>query len=127
MIVKDMANKLKQDIPTVYLALKKNETPVIAKIFAMITVVYALSPVDLVPDFIPIIGFLDDLIILPMLVSITIKFIPKEILNQCRVESKNLWNNGKPKKWYFSIPIIAIWVLLVLLLVKVVTYNSYIV
>lgn len=127
MIVKDMANKLKQDIPTVYLALKKNETPVIAKIFAMITVVYALSPVDLVPDFIPIIGFLDDLIILPMLVSITIKFIPKEILNQCRVESKNLWNNGKPKKWYFSIPIIAIWVLLVLLLVKVVTYNIYIV
>ncbi len=124
MIVKDMANKLKQDIPTVYLALKKNETPVIAKIFAMITVVYALSPVDLVPDFIPIIGFLDDLIILPMLVSITIKFIPKEILNQCRVKSKNLWNNGKPKKWYFSIPIIAIWVLL---LVKVVTYNIYIV
>ena len=58
------------------------------------------------------IGFLDDLILLPMLIAITVKFIPKEILNQCRVEAENIWNNGRPKKWYFSIPIILIWIAL---------------
>lgn len=120
MDLKDRSKQLKLDIPAVYIALKKKETPMIAKIFALITVVYALSPIDLIPDFIPIIGFLDDLILLPMLVVITVKFIPKEIFNQCRVEAKNLWDNGKPKKWYFSIPIIFIWVILVILIIKLI-------
>lgn len=118
MIIKDIAKKLKLDIPTIYIALKKRETPVIAKVFAMVTIVYALSPIDLVPDFIPIIGFLDDFILLPILIAITIKFIPKDILSQCRVESENIWDNGKPKRWYYSIPIILIWVSLALLLIK---------
>ncbi len=115
------AKKLKSDIPAVFIALNKKETPVIAKIFAGITIVYALSPIDLIPDFIPLIGFLDDIILLPILIAITIKFIPKEIFEQCRVESKSLWNHGKPKKWYFAIPFIFIWVLLILLIVKLVT------
>ena len=118
MIIKDIAKKLKLDIPTIYIALKKKETPVIAKVFAMVTIVYALSPIDLVPDFIPIIGFLDDFILLPILIAITIKFIPKDILSQCRVEFENIWDNGKPKRWYYSIPIILIWVSLALLLIK---------
>ena len=118
MIIKDIAKKLKLDIPTIYIALKKKETPVIAKVFAMVTIVYALSPIDLVPDFIPIIGFLDDFILLPILIAITIKFIPKDILSQCRVESENIWDNGNPKRWYYSIPIILIWVSLALLLIK---------
>ena len=62
--LKSSAKKLKLDIPAVYIALKKKETPIIAKVFALITVGYALSPIDLIPDFIPIIGFLDDLILL---------------------------------------------------------------
>ena len=118
MIIKDIAKKLKLDIPTIYIALKKKETPVIAKVFAMVTIVYALSPIDLVPDFIPIIGFLDDFILLPILIAITIKFIPKDILSQCRVEFENIWDNGNPKRWYYSIPIILIWVSLALLLIK---------
>ncbi|WP_296646889.1 YkvA family protein [Romboutsia sp. 13368] len=112
MYLKDISRKLKLDLPTLYIALKKKETPVIAKIFAIITVGYTLSPIDLVPDFIPVLGYLDDVILLPMLVWITIKFIPKDILNECRIESQNIWDNGKPKKWYFSIPIILIWILL---------------
>ena len=118
MVIKDIAKKLKLDIPAIYIALKKKETPVIAKVFAMVTVVYALSPIDLIPDFIPVLGFLDDFILLPMLIAITIKFIPKDILIQCRVESENIWNDGKPKKWYFSIPVILIWILLALLFIR---------
>lgn len=120
MDLKGRAKKLKSDIPAVFLALKKKETPIISKIFAVITIGYALSPIDFIPDFIPVIGLLDDLILLPILVAITIKFIPEEILNQCRIEAENLWSDGKPKRWYFSIPIILIWGILILILIKLV-------
>ena len=73
MDLKARAKKLKTDIPALFLALKDDNTPIIAKIFAGITVAYALSPVDLVPDFIPVLGYLDDVILLPMLVALTIK------------------------------------------------------
>ena len=73
MDLKVRAKKLKTDIPALFLALKDDNTPIIAKIFAGITVAYALSPVDLVPDFIPVLGYLDDVILLPMLVVLTIK------------------------------------------------------
>ena len=73
MDLKVRAKKLKTDIPALFLALKDDNTPIIAKIFAGITVAYALSPVDLVPDFIPVLGYLNDVILLPMLVALTIK------------------------------------------------------
>lgn len=116
--LKDRARKLKSDIPAVYIALKKKETPVIAKVFAMITIIYALSPIDLIPDFIPVIGLLDDIILLPILIAITIKFIPEEILSQCRIEAENLWISGKPKRWYFAIPILLVWIVLIFLTLK---------
>lgn len=120
MDLKGRAKKLKSDIPAVFIALKKKEIPVIAKIFAEITIGYALSPIDFIPDFIPVIGLIDDLILLPILVTITIKFIPKEIFNQCRIEAENLWRSGKPKRWYFAIPIILIWFAIILLIIKLV-------
>lgn len=64
MDLKARAKKLKTDIPAVFLALKDKETPFTAKIFAGITVAYALSPIDLIPDFIPVLGYIDDLILL---------------------------------------------------------------
>ena len=67
--LKSSAKKLKLDIPAVYIALKKKETPIIAKVFALITVGYALSPIALLLAFIPIMGFLDDLILLPLLLA----------------------------------------------------------
>lgn len=118
MDLKDRARKLKSDIPALFIALRKKETPVIAKIFTAITIGYALSPIDFIPDFIPVIGLLDDLILLPIFIAITIKFIPEKIFNQCRIEAENLWSNGKPKKWYFAIPIVLIWIALILLIVK---------
>ena len=76
--------QLKADIPALFLALKDKNTPLFAKIFAGITVAYALSPIDLIPDFIPILGYLDDVLLLPLLVSLTIKFIPGEIFEEKR-------------------------------------------
>ena len=116
MNIKESAKKLKTDIPALFLALKDRRTPVLAKIFAGITVVYALSPVDLIPDFVPILGYLDDLILLPLLVALTIQFIPKELLEEKRRQAEGLWQNGKPKKWYYGIPFVLIWMLIVALI-----------
>ena len=77
--LKERARKLKQDIPTVFLCLKDSDTPVIAKVLAALTVGYALSPVDLIPDFIPVLGYLDDVILLPALIALTVKLIPKGV------------------------------------------------
>lgn len=118
MNLKERAKKLKTDIPAVFLALKERETPLIAKIFAAMTVAYALSPIDLIPDFIPVLGYLDDVLILPMLVALTLKFIPKEILEKCRTHAEGMWKNGKPKRWYYAIPIILIWILIIVLIIK---------
>ena len=116
MDLKARAKKLKTDIPVLFLALKDKDTPMIAKIFAGITVVYALSPVDLVPDFIPVFGYLDDVILLPMLVALTIKFIPQDVLERNRKQAEGLWQDGKPKEWYYAIPIIVIWIIIGLIL-----------
>ena len=101
-----------------FLALKDKKTPILAKVFAGITVVYALSPIDLVPDFIPLLGYLDDVILLPMLVALTIKFIPDEVLEEKRQQAKGMWQDGKPKKWYYAIPIVLIWILIIALILK---------
>ena len=85
---------------------------------AGITVVYALSPVDLVPDFIPVLGYLDDIILLPMLVALTIKFIPQDVLERNRKQAEGMWQDGKPKKWYYAIPIIVIWIVIIGLILK---------
>ena len=112
------AKKLKMDIPTIYLALRDKDTPISAKIFAGITVVYALSPIDLIPDFIPVLGYLDDVIMLPMLVALTIKLIPADILERNRQRAEGLWENGKPKKWYYAIPIVVFWMFIIGLILK---------
>ena len=116
MDIKERAKKLKTDIPALFLALKDGNTPMIAKIFAGITVAYALSPIDLVPDFIPVLGYLDDVILLPMLVALTIKFIPSDVLENNRRQAEGMWQDGKPKKWYYAIPIVIVWGIIIALI-----------
>jgi uncharacterized membrane protein YkvA (DUF1232 family) len=116
--LKERAQKLKTDIPAVFLAMKKKETPARAKIVAVLTVAYALSPIDLIPDFIPVLGYLDDLILLPALVALTVRMIPPEVFEACRKEAEGLWAAGKPKKWYLALPIALVWLLIVFLIVR---------
>ena len=113
MSLKERAKRLKTDVPAVFLALKRKETPWYAKIIAALTVAYALSPIDLVPDFIPLLGYLDDVLLLPAMIALTVRWIPSEIFRQCRVEAEGLWAKGKPKRWYFALPILLIWLLLI--------------
>ncbi|MEJ5273428.1 MAG: YkvA family protein, partial [Spirochaetota bacterium] len=67
------ANKIKEEIKTLYFAYKNPKTPIISKLIIILTIGYAMSPIDLIPDFIPILGYLDDLVILPALIALSIK------------------------------------------------------
>ncbi len=116
MNLKDRAKQLKTDVPAVFLALGDKKTPWYAKVFAVFTVAYALSPIDLIPDFIPFLGYLDDLIILPLLVALTVKCIPKDVYARYREQAKDLWADGKPQKWYYALPIVLVWVLIICLI-----------
>ncbi|ANB60480.1 YkvA family protein [Anoxybacteroides amylolyticum] len=113
MNLKEKAKAIKIYIPALFIAMKRKDTPIAAKIIAGITVGYALSPIDVIPDFIPVLGYLDDLIILPLLAALAIKFIPDEIMEICKTEAEGMWKDGKPKKWYYAIPIIVFWILIV--------------
>ena len=112
------AKRLKTDLPAVYMALRDARTPWFAKALALLTVAYALSPIDLIPDFIPVLGYLDDLLILPLLIAATIKLVPAEVLTDCRTRAQALWANGRPVKWYYAIPIVLVWGLVLWLLLR---------
>ena len=118
MTLKERAASIKRDIPAVFLALKSKNTPILAKILAAVTVAYALSPIDLIPDFVPVLGYLDDVLLLPALIAMTVKLIPPEVLAQCRQQAQGMWQDGRPKKWYYALPIAAVWGLVVVLLIK---------
>ena len=118
MNLKERAARLKTDIPAIFLCLKSKETPLIPKILAGVTVAYALSPIDLIPDFIPVLGYLDDLIILPAFIALTIHFIPKDLFEHYRREAEGMWADGKPRKWIYALPVIIIWLLLYGLLLR---------
>ncbi len=109
--LKEAAKKLKREIVPIYYALFDKRTPLLAKILALITVGYLLSPIDLIPDFIPVLGILDDLLLVPLLITITLKLIPKEVIEEIR-KRKDLDISLK-KRWYLAIPIVLLYGVLV--------------
>lgn len=116
------SQKLKADTAALYLALKRKDTPLLAKIIIALAVCYALSPIDLIPDFIPVIGFLDDVLLLPGLIVLAVKLIPAAVLDECREQSREMWADGKPKSWKFALPVIVIWLAVIALVVKIIWF-----
>ena len=120
--LKEQAAKLKADIPAIFLALKDRRTPLPSKILAAVTVAYALSPIDLIPDFIPVLGYLDDVLLLPILVIAVTKLIPTSVWIECRSQAADLWKSGRPRRWYYAIPIVLLWLLLIWFIVKAIWF-----
>ncbi len=119
---KERAKRLKSQIPAIFIALKEEDTPILAKLFAGLTVIYALSPIDLIPDFIPVLGYLDDLLILPSLAALTIRCIPHEIWERSMRKADDMWDGVMQQKWYYAVPMVVFWVMVLGLIVKVVWF-----
>lgn len=87
--LKSIGRGLKRELKVYQLVLKDSRTPKLAKFLLGLAVGYALLPIDIIPDFIPVIGFLDDIIIVPALVIAALKLIPKEVVEDCRIMANN--------------------------------------
>ena len=107
---KQRAQTLKVETYALYLAYKDPRTPWFAKIFAVLVVAYAFSPIDLVPDFIPVLGYLDDLLLIPLGVMLARKMIPRQVMAECRAQPQFATQAGKPVSWGATAVILAIWV-----------------
>jgi uncharacterized membrane protein YkvA (DUF1232 family) len=95
--LKVWARRLKRDVVTVMFASRDPQTPVLPKLLALATVAYALSPVDLIPDFIPVIGYLDDLIVVPLGIWLCLRLIPPPVIANNRTKAE-VWLAGNPSR-----------------------------
>lgn len=110
--LKTMAKKLKANLMVMYFAYRDPRVSLFTKIFSICVVAYAFSPVDLIPDFIPIFGYLDDLILVPLGVYTALRLYPKEVLEEYRTKAEEQRKFGKPKNWIAGTLIIAVWIAL---------------
>ena len=108
--LKRWAQKLKTEVYALYLAYKDPRVPWYARALAAVVVGYAFSPIDLIPDPIPVLGYLDDIILIPLGIALVIRMIPDEVLDECREEAKTM--QDRPVNWVAAGVVVLIWVLL---------------
>jgi uncharacterized membrane protein YkvA (DUF1232 family) len=108
---KQQVRKLKKETYVIYLAGKDSRVPWYARVLAAIVVAYALSPIDLIPDVIPVIGYLDDLILVPLGIILVLRMIPPVVLAECRLQAKTAMEKDTTS-WIAAAVVVAIWLLL---------------
>lgn len=113
------ARQLKAETYALYLAYWDPRTPWYARVWSMCVVTYAFSPIDLIPDFIPVLGYLDDLVLVPLGIAFAIKLIPPDVLDESRKKAQLEMEREKPANWIAAIAIVIIWILAAVLLVIV--------
>jgi uncharacterized membrane protein YkvA (DUF1232 family) len=108
--IRQWAKSLKTEIHALYLACRDPRVPWFAKATAIFVVAYALSPIDLIPDFVPVFGYLDDLIIVPLGILLARRLIPADVMEECRAAAllDNRWT--RPRNWIAGGAILVIWV-----------------
>ena len=107
--LKQRARLLKAETFALYLAARHPDTPWYAKLLVAGIVAYAFSPIDLIPDFVPVLGYVDDLILIPMGIALAIKMIPPSVLTECRARAQKVISNGKPVSRVAAVVIVVIW------------------
>jgi uncharacterized membrane protein YkvA (DUF1232 family) len=110
--MKNWARGIKRNVFVLFLAYRDPRVPWYAKLFAALVVAYAFSPIDLIPDFIPVLGYLDDLIIVPLGIALALRMIPPVVVEECRVRAEEIRKNGKPRNWVTGAIFILVWVVL---------------
>jgi uncharacterized membrane protein YkvA (DUF1232 family) len=110
--LKAWAGRLKTELLALYLAYKDARTPLHARVLAVIVVAYAFSPIDFIPDPIPVLGYLDDLILVPLGIALAVRMIPPEVLAECRAKARDAETGLGPKGAVAAVVVVAIWLLL---------------
>ena len=110
--LKYWAKSLKTELMALYLAYKRRDVPLYARLFALLVVAYAFSPIDLIPDFIPVLGYLDDLILLPAGIWLAVRMIPTDILEECRIRAREL--EVRPKNYVTAVLFVLLWTALLI-------------
>ena len=110
--LKQRARRLKAETFALYLAARHPDTPWYAKLLVAAIVAYAFSPIDLIPDFIPIVGYLDDLVLIPIGIALAIKLVPPPVLAECRARAQEVMVNGKPVSRAAGAVVVIIWLAL---------------
>ena len=113
--LRDRVRLLKRETYVLYLAARHPGTPWYAKLFVAAVVAYAFSPIDLIPDFVPVLGYLDDLILIPLGILIAMRMVPTAVLAECRTRAEALAAGGKPISRAAAAVIVGIWILLAVL------------
>lgn len=108
---KTMAEKFEIETYALYLAYKDPRVPLRIKVVILLVIAYLLSPIDLIPDFIPVIGYLDDFLLITVGIPILLKMVPKEIMNEHRESAKTRFNERMPKSKFAALIVILIWIL----------------
>lgn len=111
--LKQRARDLKAETYALSFAARHPQTPWYAKLFVAGIVAYAFSPIDLIPDFVPVLGYLDDLVLLPLGIALAMQMIPPSVLAECRAQAQVVLKNGKPVSRAAGIVIITLWLALV--------------
>lgn len=124
-IWKQRARTLKREVYALYLAYRDPRTPWYGKAFTALVVIYAFSPIDLIPDPIPVLGYLDDLILIPVGVVIALRLIPSAVMADARAKADEILKSGKPVSWIGAALIGGIWIILALLAVWLVLRWFY--
>lgn len=114
---KQRARRLKVEIYALYLAYRDPRVPWYGRVFAACVVGYAFSPIDLIPDPIPVLGYLDDLVIIPLGVKVALSMIPPEVMIESRVKAQEVIRQGKPVNRAAAVVIVMIWLLLAALVI----------
>jgi uncharacterized membrane protein YkvA (DUF1232 family) len=112
--IKTWAKRIKRDGVTLWFAGKHPGAPWHAKALGLFVVAYALSPIDLIPDFIPVLGYVDDALLLPALIWLAVRLLPREVLAQCRAQADE-WMRAqgvKPKSRWGAALVVAVWLLI---------------
>jgi uncharacterized membrane protein YkvA (DUF1232 family) len=121
--LKQRARELKRETYALYLACRDPRVPWYARILAVGIVSYALSPIDLIPDFIPVLGYLDDLILVPLGIALLLKLIPDVVMVECRERAQVLLADGRPVSRTAAAVIIGVWIVSGLLVVAFVVQR----
>ena len=117
--LKRWALRLKVEVYALYLAYKDPRVSWYARIFAAVVVGYAFSPIDLIPDVVPVLGYLDDLILIPLGVALAIKMIPPHVLAECREKARDA--KDRPVNKVAAVVVVIVWIALAALAVRLVT------